>query len=112
MKVFLRNLIIAVTVALVAVIIWFTANGSTAYLYALYLECKWQPQNPKSKLELEQYLHLYSTKVIQPTDSEWGRNDKLNKDERMMRYLILWSAPLDVVYDRSDNIKAIHTSYE
>jgi hypothetical protein len=32
--------------------------------------------------------------------------------ERMVQYLLLWHAPLDVVYDRQDGIRMIFTSYE
>ena len=30
----------------------------------------------------------------------------------MIQYMILWNAPLDVVYDKRDRIVMIYTSYE
>ncbi len=88
------------------------ATGFLAYMYAVHLEDQWVPADPKTKAELEAFLHCYSARVIQPKESLWGRGYKLRSGERMVQYLILWSAPLDVVYDAEDNIKATYTSYE
>ena len=105
---------IATVIALVAAIIWFTAIGGTAYLYALHLESKWSKANPKTKVEMENYLHCYTLREIQPKDSMWGNGYELKSGERMMQYCILWNknCPLDVVYDKDDNISVIYTSYE
>jgi hypothetical protein len=99
---------------ILALFVWFTAIGGTAYLYAIYLEDKWVQVDPKTKKELEQYLHLYSLHQIQPSESMWGKEYQLHAGERMMQYRILWhkQCPLDVVYDQGDNIKRIFTSYE
>ena len=82
------------------------------YLYALYLESNWSKVNPTSRAGLEKYLHLYSTREISPSESNWGRDYKLGEGERMVQYLILWKEPLDVVYDKDENIMVIYTSYE
>jgi len=82
------------------------------YLWALHLESSWSPAQPKTRSELESYLSLYSQKDISPMQSEWGRNHVLQPGERMTQYLLLWSAPLDVVYRSNDMIGAIYTSYE
>ena len=82
------------------------------YLWASLLESKWYPANPKTKAELESYLSLYAQHDIQPLHSDWGRNHQLKPGERMTQYLLLWSAPLDVVYSSNDMIVAIYTSYE
>ena len=42
----------------------------------------------------------------------WGYGTQLKREEYMVQYLILWSAPLDVVYDGDDNVVEIYTSYE
>lgn len=105
---------IATVTALIAAFIWLTATGTTAYLYALHLESKWSKADPKTKVDMEKYLHLYSQREIQPKDSTWGKSYVLNDGERMMQYCILWNknCPLDVVYDKDDAILAIYTSYE
>lgn len=82
------------------------------YFWALHLESKWDPANPKTKAELESYLSLYSQPDIQPSQSVWGRSHKLHPGERMTQYLLLWSAPLDVVYSSNNIVVAIYTSYE
>jgi len=95
-------------------IIWFTYIGGTAYPYALYLESRWLPANPKTKQELEKHLHLYYTRPIDPKESMWGSDFHLADNQRMIQYCILWNrrCPLDVVYDSRDNIVRIFTSYE
>lgn len=105
---------IAAAIAIIAVIAWFTAIGGTAYLYALHLESKWSKADPKTKVDMEKYLHFYSLREIQPKDSMWGNGYELKDGERMMQYCILWNknCPLDVVYDKDDTIRAIYTSYE
>ncbi len=86
--------------------------GSAPYFWALHLESKWFPANPKTKVELESYLSLYSKREIQPSESGWGSNHHLQAGERMTQYLLLWSAPLDVVYTSDDRVVAVYTSYE
>ena len=105
---------IAAVTALIAAFIWLTATGATAYLYALHLESKWSKADPKTKVDMEKYLHFYSLQEIQPKDSMWGSGYALKDGERMMQYRILWNknCPLDVVYDKDDTISAIYTSYE
>ena len=83
-----------------------------SYFYASYLENQWRSADPKVKSDLEKYLHFYSERIIEPKSSMWGRNYVLAENEKMVQYLILWSQPLDVVYDDRDNIKMIFTSYE
>ena len=84
------------------------------YLFALALETRWSKADPKTKQELEKYLFCYNIKTISPTQSWWGQNYKLNSDEKMIQYCIMWDekCPLDVVVDTNNNIKAIFTSYE
>jgi hypothetical protein len=76
------------------------------------LESKWSKPRPTTRAELEKFLHLYSKRQIAPTESLWGKNYKLGNDERMIQYMILWNAPLDVVYDKRGRIVMIYTSYE
>jgi len=83
-----------------------------SYLWALHLESRWYPANPKTQTELESYLSLYSVHDIQPAESEWGLDHKLQPGERMTRYLLLWAAPLDVVYTTNNAVVTIYTSYE
>lgn len=82
------------------------------YLWALHLEARWQPADPKTKEQLESFLSLYSEREIQVSKSMWGRNHQLQTGERMVQYRLLYRAPLDVVYTRSNTIVAIYTSYE
>lgn len=96
----------------IILMVWLTSTGITAYIFALVLEERWNKAQPKTRNELEQYLYLYSTKTILPSQSMWGWNYELKDDEKMVQYLLLWKAPLDVVYDSNDNIRAIYTSYE
>ena len=91
---------------------WYCAHDVVAYLYALGLEVRWSRADPQTKEGLEKYLWLYSEHVISPGDSEWGSGYELRPGERMVQYLILWRAPLDVVYDSANRIQAIFTSYE
>jgi len=90
-----------------AAVIWFAP-----YVWASHLESKWHPANPKTKAELESFLSLYSQRDIQTSQSDWGRDHQLQPGERMTQYLLLWNAPLDVVYTSNDTIVAIYTSYE
>jgi hypothetical protein len=82
------------------------------YPWAAYLETKWQPAHPKTRTELESFLSLYSQHPIQPSQSDWGHDYRLQPGERMIQYLLLWNAPLDVVYTTNDTIVVIYTSYE
>lgn len=82
------------------------------YVWASHLESKWHPADPKTKTELESFLSLYSQRDIQPSTSGWGSSHQLQPGERMTQYLLLWNAPLDVVYTGNDMIVAIYTSYE
>lgn len=91
---------------------WDTPHGIVAYLYAGSLENGWYEAHPKTRAELEKFLHLYSTRTITPAQSCWGRHRPLASGETMIQYQILWHAPLDVVYDASGRITAIFTSYE
>ena len=104
--------ILLVVVLSIIFMVWLTATGVTAYIFALILEERWNKAQPKTRNELEQYLYLYSTKTILPSQSMWGWNYELKNDEKMVQYLLLWKAPLDVVYDSNDNIRMIYTSYE
>jgi hypothetical protein len=95
-------------------VVWVCYVGIVMFSYgwALHLEKRWHPANPKTRAELEHHLSLYSVRQIAPTDSLSGKNHVLNRGERMIQYRIVWDSPLDVVYDDLENIKAIYTSYE
>lgn len=82
------------------------------YGWALHLESKWRPANPKSRTELESHLSLYTKRDILPEVSAWGRDHKLQTGERMTRYSLLGLLPLDVVYTSDDAIVTIYTTYE
>jgi len=86
--------------------------SNAPYLWARHLEARWQPADPKTKVELESFLSLYSQRDIQPSESDWGSHHQLKSGERMTQYLLLWNAPLEVVYTSSNTIVEIHTSYE
>jgi hypothetical protein len=81
------------------------------YLWALHLEARWRPADPKTRTHLESMLYLYTKSDILPEQSSWGRNHHLQSGEQMTRYSLMGS-PLDVVYTNSDAIVAIYTSYE
>ncbi len=100
-------------VALGGVIIFsYITASATPYLWASYLESKWHPARPDTKEALESHLSLYRKYEITPAESSWGRNHVLDRGHRMIRYMILWNAPLDVVYDENNGIVRIYTSYE
>ncbi len=84
----------------------------TSYWWALHLESKWSPAKPTTRVQLESFLSLYSQREIQPSQSDWGRDYPLKPGERLIQYMILCRAPLDVVYTTNDTIVAIYTSYE
>ena len=46
---------ITTATALIAAFIWFTATGTTAYLYALHLESKWSKAEPKTKVDMVRF---------------------------------------------------------
>ena len=108
---FLRRTVCSVLVIIFLPLLWICFS-LVSYFYALDLESNWSKAHPTTRVELEKYLHLYSTRQISPGESDWGKDYKLASGERMIQYLILWDAPLDVVYDKGDQIKAIYTSYE
>ncbi len=84
-----------------------------AYFYALELEKAWTSAQPRTRLELETMLHLYTTREICPCESMWGRwGEALEPGQHMTQYRLLGAAPLDVVYDEHDQIQNIWTSYE
>ena len=99
-------------VTLVIVTAWFIWSGTLGYFWALHLESRWVPAAPRSRADLERHLFLYSTRIIEPRESAWGRGYQLKPNEFMLQYRLLWSAPLDVVYDDGGMIQAIYTSYE
>lgn len=108
-----KNVVLSVRIILITILVYFgSVDGGIPYMYALFLESKWHPADPKRMHDLEKHLNLYSVKVIDPSQSGWGKSYKLKVDERMVQYLILWNALLDVVYDKHDNIIRIFTSYE
>lgn len=82
------------------------------YMWASYLEARWAPAKPSTRAEMESYLSLYRAREIQPSASDWGRNHVLREGDKMVQYMILWNAPLEVVYDRDDKLLAFYTSYE
>jgi hypothetical protein len=104
------SLVIFGVLAAAVALVFFAGAGS--YGWALYLESRWSPAHPKSRTEMESYLSLYSTREIQPAESPWGRDHVLRAGDKMIQYMILWGAPLDVVYDRDEKVVAIYTSYE
>lgn len=101
---------IAGTLCILAFLFYLIVGGP--YFWALHLESKWQPAKPATMAGLESHLSLYSKRDIAPARSDWGRNHKLLPGERMTQYLLLWSAPLDVVYTSDNLIVTIYTSYE
>jgi hypothetical protein len=108
-----RRLIRALAVlSVILFIVVLAASGIPGCLWAGYLESKWDPAKPRTRAELEQHLFLYSVRSIAPSESLRGRSYRLNPNESMVQYLILWSAPLDVVYDDGGQIQRIFTSYK
>jgi hypothetical protein len=106
------RLISGVLGALLLTVVTATSISIAPYLWAIHLEAQWTAANPKTKIELESHLSLYSQRSINPSQSAWGRNYQLQPGERMTQYLLLWNAPLDVVYSPDDKIIQIYTSYE
>lgn len=86
--------------------------SATPYLWACYLESQWKSANPQTREEMESHLSLYKAKEILPTESSWGKYHTLRDGDKMIQYMILWSAPLDVVYDQENKLIAAYTSYE
>lgn len=91
---------------------WDLSHKLIAYIWASHLERQWASAEPQTRGQLEQYLSLHSVRQITPAQSCWGSRRKLTSGETMVQYLILWHAPLDVVYDQGGTIRSIYTSYE
>jgi hypothetical protein len=91
---------------------WDVAHELGAYVWASQLEKGWARAKPERRHELEGMLSLYSVRQIVPAESCWGSRRQLSPGDTMVQYLILWHAPLDVVYDRSGRVQMIYTSYE
>ena len=109
----LAGKLLLTAIALPGLFIAYTiGTGAFAYLFALGLEADWYRTDPKTRAELERHLSFYSTRLIEPSRSMWGHRTELECDQRMVQYLLLWSAPLDVVYDSNDRIVRLFTSYE
>lgn len=81
-----------------------------SYGWALHLESRWRSAEPNTKADLEACLSLYLHHEIQPIESGWGSTHDLKNGEKMIQYLLLWSAPLDVVYAAYDRVVAIYSS--
>lgn len=82
------------------------------YLWAVHLEDGWHRAHPRTRAEMESHLSLYYTEEIQPAQSAFGRSHELAPGEHMTRYMLMWTQPLDVVYDEAGGVVAIYTSYE
>ncbi len=82
------------------------------YFWALSLESKWTAAHPKTRAEMESHLSLYTLREIQPSQSAWGSKHPMQTGDKMIQYLLFWTQPLEVVYDRDDRMSAIYTSYE
>lgn len=82
------------------------------YLWALHLESKWMVAHPKTRTEMESHLSLYSMREIQPAQSGWGSKHVLLEGDQMIQYMLFWTQPLEVVYDKNDRMIASYTSYE
>ncbi len=113
-KKYIKYFIVLIFFILIAMSIWFTAIGGTAYIYTGYLESRWIKENPSTMQELESILKFYSKHEITTAESSWGGYYILKSDERMIQYRILWNknCPLDVVYNDKDKIVRMFTSYE
>lgn len=82
------------------------------YVWAVNLEEKWTEAKPKSREELESHLSLYTETVSESGFPGWGMNHEYEPGDYMVRYNILWNAPLDVVYTSDDLLVATYTTYE
>ncbi|MEO5715363.1 MAG: hypothetical protein ABIT37_17930 [Luteolibacter sp.] len=82
------------------------------YFWAGHLEAKWTAAHPKTRVEMESYLSLCTMREIQPAQSGWGRNHPMQDGDKMIQYLLFWTQPLEVVYDKNDRMIASYTSYE
>jgi len=68
----LKKMLFVIGISFGLFMIFLIATGFLAYMYAVHLEEQWMPAKPKTKAELEVFLHCYSTKIIQPSESLWG----------------------------------------
>lgn len=104
----------AFILAFLVVAVEFSPYQLISTMWAYHLQPKWEAANPQTKAQLEACLSLYSKREIQPSQSAWaqGLYPELGPGERMLRYRLLYRAPLDVVYRSNDTIAVILTSYE
>jgi hypothetical protein len=101
-----KKILILVILGLIMAVAYLTVP----YFYCLSKENEWIAC--KTVGELENNLLLYSKSTINPSDSDWGNDYVLQSDEKMVRYMVLYLEPVDVVTNASGDVLHLFLSYE
>ena len=81
------------------------------YIFCCLRESAWLSARDEAELD-RRMVAFYRKQVIRPEQSAWGSAYVLQPGERMVRYLVLYCEPLDVVFDRDRRMVAAFTTYE
>ncbi|MCI5122186.1 MAG: hypothetical protein D3908_13540 [Candidatus Electrothrix sp. AUS4] len=106
-----KNLI-KVSGSIGAIILVIIAGYLLPYAVADYQYEKLIAKNNLTKQDVENSFFLYSGKEINIKDSMWGKNYQLSTGEYCWQYMILWTEPIDIVYDTNNKVMKIFASYE
>ena len=87
-------------------------SDAAAYMYALSIEDDFMGSETQAELERIVGPVSATPKQVQPPASAWGGSYIIKDGERMVQYMIKDHAPLEVVYDRQNRVRAVFTSYE
>lgn len=106
-----KNLVI-MSLGVAAIIVCIIVVLYIPYIVANYQYEKLIEKNNLTKEDVENSLFLYSANKINISDSLWGKNYQLSSGDSCWQYMILWSEPIDIVYDNNNKVKKIFASFE
>lgn len=95
-----------------AVVLWLIGSGALSYLAAHLKYERLVAAKLASQAELERKLWFSSSQSIECSESAWTQSYSADSNRRCRRYLVLGSAPIDVVYDTKGGVVAILSSFE
>jgi hypothetical protein len=81
------------------------------FVASIQYEMLW-PNQQLNKYDVEKKLFFYTAKEIPITDSSWGKTYKMKQGESCWQYNILWTEPIDIVYDENQKVVTIFASFE
>lgn len=106
-----KNLV-KISFGVAAIIIFIIVVLYLPYIVANYQYEKLIAESNLTKEDVETNLFLYSGNKINISDSLWGKDYQLSSGDSCWQYMILWSEPIDIVYDDNNKVKKIFASFE